>query len=89
MGLDHSFGMGGPRALFETIIFDHRTTTRGMTGRSCPKATDYREQYATYPQAVTGHAEAVEWARIERVLDTSDDFERARKVASPRRPRPA
>jgi hypothetical protein len=93
LGMDHSYGMTDHRQLFETRVYRCRTSwgsaledgTRGI-------AEDYLERYATYPQAIAGHDEAVQWARIERVLDTTDDFERSRKtrkVASARRPRPA
>jgi hypothetical protein len=72
LGLDHSFGMGGPRALFETVILDHRTTTRGMTGRLCAKPTDYSR--LRLPRHVAGTELA---ARLRRY-----GYERTRQTTS-------
>lgn len=49
LGLDHSFG-GGPVLLWETMIFGG-------------KHNDYQRRYATFDEAVLGHAEAVALAR--------------------------
>ncbi len=50
LGTDHSFGMGGPPILFETMIF----------GGS---HDEYQERYATREEALAGHARAVEFAK--------------------------
>ncbi len=46
LGLDHSFGSEGPPLLFETMIFGG-------------EHNDYQDRYATWDEAVAGHAKAV------------------------------
>lgn len=54
IGLDHSFGVG-PRHLFETMVF-LETPKDGPGDNACWR-------YATYAQAVAGHAHAVDRTR--------------------------
>lgn len=51
LGIDHSFGLGGPPVLFETMIFNG-------------KHNDYQERYCTLEEAKVGHLLAVEMARF-------------------------
>lgn len=46
LGIDHSFCVGGPPILFETMVFG------GLY-------TDYQTRYHTYDEAVLGHETAV------------------------------
>lgn len=53
LGLDHSFGYGGPPILFETMI----------TGVSAEYEWTHQTRYSTWREAEEGHELAVEWAR--------------------------
>ena len=50
LGLDHSHWFGGPRQLFETMIF----TQQGKRGHDV-----YCDRYATWAQAVAGHERTI------------------------------
>lgn len=68
LGLDHSFGMGGPALLFETMTFEKKISEAEMRGKkyNFHKSVDsdgYYARYATYEEALKGHAEIVEHAR--------------------------
>lgn len=56
LGLDHSFGDGPPPILWETMIFGG-------------PHDDYSERYASYDDAVVGHAKACEIAAGTREPD--------------------
>jgi len=59
LGLDHRFGSDGPPLLFETMIFGG--------------AQDgYQERYATWDEAVEGHAIAVDIANHPRLPSAVD-----------------
>lgn len=63
LGLDHSFGITGPPILFETMVFD-RAHTVSLFGRERSAAVDrYTCRYATWDEAVAGHADAVAMVR--------------------------
>lgn len=47
LGMDHSFGIGGPPLLFETMIFGG-------------PHDEYQERYATWDEAEKGHLNAIE-----------------------------
>ena len=57
LGLDHGFGLGGKKLLFETMIFDKE----GGMGRE-----KYIDRYSTWDEAVKGHRDA---CRIARYMD--------------------
>lgn len=48
LGLDHSFGDGGPPVIFETMTFPARERDRAKDWQIC-------ERYATREAALTGH----------------------------------
>lgn len=50
LGLDHSFSQEGAPILFETMIFP---------GKGKPLSEEYCDRYATYDEAVEGHAKAL------------------------------
>lgn len=50
LGLDHSFGFGGPPLWFETMIFGG-------------PHDEYQERYTTYEEAVSGHRRALHLAK--------------------------
>jgi hypothetical protein len=50
LGIDYSFGMGGPPLVFETMAFD---PTEEITCR----------RYSTWNEAVAGHQEIVDWCK--------------------------
>ena len=50
LGIDHSFGMGGPPLLFETMTFGG-------------ELDEYQERYSTRAEALVGHAKAVAAAK--------------------------
>ncbi len=52
LGLDHSFGMGGPPILWETMIFGG-------------PHDDEQWRYTSHADALAGHATALELARSE------------------------
>jgi hypothetical protein len=55
LGIDHSFGDGGPPLIFETMIFGRDSDT----GKTRYGDERYQMRYATEAGAVAGHAEAV------------------------------
>ena len=52
IGLDHNFMLKGPPLLFETMVFDD-------SGGMPQAALDIQERYATWDEAVAGHAEVL------------------------------
>ena len=56
LGLDHSFSEEGLPILFETMIFP---------GKDKPLREEYCDRYATYDEALAGHAKAVKIAEDE------------------------
>ena len=52
LGIDHSFGFGGPSLWFETMVFPHEN--------------DYTERYETWEQAEEGHARIVEMTKKDK-----------------------
>jgi hypothetical protein len=59
LGFDHSF-MGGTPELFETMVFTATTVTREIFGRTRESHEGVEQhRYATYEQAMLGHAECV------------------------------
>ncbi len=55
LGLDHSFGIGGPPLLFETMVFSGGQTVFGI-----------QERYATWEEAEHGHIAVL--ARVMRAM---------------------
>jgi hypothetical protein len=59
LGFDHSFMRDAPE-LFETMVFTSTTATREIFGRTREHHEAVEQQrYATYEQAMLGHAECV------------------------------
>lgn len=56
LGIDHSFGLGGPPLLFETMIFGG-------------KHDQYQDRYSTRQEAMKGHQRAVR--RVKNSQKTS------------------
>ncbi len=54
VGVDYSFGMGGPPLVFETMAFDDR-------GDMSDNIVCHR--YATWNEALKGHNEIVSWVK--------------------------
>ncbi len=52
LGMDHSFGGGGPPVLWETMIFGPDDTYE-----------DFQQRYVSYDDAVAGHTQAVTHVR--------------------------
>lgn len=68
LGIDHSFGQGGPPLIFETMIFDHRDE---------PELDEWCMRYATKEEAVKGHWEAVQL--VAGPNPSPEDMQRAAK----------
>ena len=60
LGLDHSFGMGGPPVLWETMIFDTKE-------RELDK---YQNRYTTREEAIEGHKQAC--LLVQEMLNRED-----------------
>ena len=60
LGIDHSFGRGGPPLVFETMVFG------GNLG-------GMQERYATWDEAVAGHASALADALRHDHITVADD----------------
>jgi len=57
MGLDHNFGLGKP-ILWETLVFENKTTTEEYMGRKFTfhkTVGEYGERYHTKDEAMSGH----------------------------------
>ena len=93
LGLNHSFGDGGPPLLFETMVFGGEVTrtlvldgeTRTFTGRH---SEDGPFRYSTWEAAMAGHRRVVQQVRHELYLahrsehkpQEDDDVKRRRGV---------
>ena len=60
LGFDHSFGLGGPRQIFETMVFDRHNQPRP----GLQEMGEFDRRYSTEEEAEQGHLEVVQELKV-------------------------